>query len=137
MLIGGGCSLDGGLLDDETQAFWRWECAEECYFVPEELVVELPAFQIGDGRGFGFLMGAVNDEEAEEVWPCGFEVGGLVFIKPDLMLVALLVGGAAQLVWRGAEDEAGFIGIGAENSEFLLVIGRTSLKARNCFTASS
>jgi hypothetical protein len=53
------------------------------------------------------------------------------------MLVSLLVRSSIQFVRRGRDDETGLVGIVAENSEFLGVIGRTSLKARNCLTASA
>jgi hypothetical protein len=54
-----------------------------------------------------------------------------------LVFVAFFVGSAAQFVWRGLEEESCLFGIGTENSEFFVVIGRTSLKARNCRTAAS
>jgi hypothetical protein len=53
------------------------------------------------------------------------------------VLVAFVVRRAAQLGRGLGEVEAGFVGVGVENSEFLLVIGRTALKASNCFAAAS
>jgi hypothetical protein len=101
------------------------------------LVVQVPALQIGDGRGFLLLVGPVDDQQAEEIRPSGFEDSLGAGKIPDLVLVALVVGRAAQLGrWLG-EEEAVFRGIAAEDSEFLAVIGRTALKARNCFAAAS
>ena len=53
------------------------------------------------------------------------------------MFVSFVVGGAAQFGRRILEDESALLCIGAEDSEFLVEIGRTSLKARNCFAAAS
>ena len=58
-------------------------------------------------------------------------------VKPNLMLISLVVRRAVQVGWFVGKVEAGFFGVGAEDSEFLVVIGRTALKARNCFTAAS
>lgn len=79
----------------------------------------------------------MNDEQAEEVRPGCFEDGLGLGPIPDLVFVAFLVGGAAQFVRRGFEEEALLFGVLAEDGEFFVVIGRTSLKARNCFTAAS
>ena len=63
-----------------------------------------------------------------EVFPTGI---------PGLVLVAFLVGRAAQFVRWGLEEEA-LLGCDmAEDSEFLVEIGSTALKARNCFAAAS
>jgi hypothetical protein len=56
---------------------------------------------------------------------------------PDLVLVALVVRRAAQFVRSDREEEAALVGVVAEDSEFLVVIGRTALKARSCFAAAS
>ena len=53
------------------------------------------------------------------------------------MLVSLVVRRLAQRGWRIGEEEAGFFSVGVEDSEFFVVIGRTALKARNCFAAAS
>ena len=53
------------------------------------------------------------------------------------MLVSLVVGRAFQVGWRFGKVEAGFLGVGAEYSEFLVVIGSTALKARSCFAAAA
>jgi hypothetical protein len=53
------------------------------------------------------------------------------------LLVALVVRWAAQLGWWPGEEEVVFRGVAAEDSEFLVVIGRTALKARSCFAAAS
>lgn len=75
LLIGGGCSGDGGLADQEAQARIGFERAEEYNLVAEDFVVKMPALQIGDGGSLVFLVGPVDDEQSEEVWPGGFEVG--------------------------------------------------------------
>jgi len=54
-----------------------------------------------------------------------------------LVLVSLLIGSPIQFGRRIGEEEAFFLREGSKNSEFFMVIGRTSLKARNCFTATS
>jgi len=53
------------------------------------------------------------------------------------MLVSFLVGNAAQFVRWILEEEVLLCSDLAEDGEFLVVIGRTSLKARNCFAAAS
>jgi hypothetical protein len=54
-----------------------------------------------------------------------------------LVLDSLLIGSPIQFGRRIGEEEAFFLREVSENSEFFVVIGRTSLKARNCFTATS
>ena len=49
----------------------------------------------------------------------------------------MLVGRPDQFDRRGMEEESAFFGVLSENSEFLVEIGRTALKARNCFAAAS
>jgi len=53
------------------------------------------------------------------------------------MLGSFLVGDAAQLDRWLLEEKSLLCGDLAEDGEFFVVIGRTSLKARNCFTAAS
>lgn len=53
------------------------------------------------------------------------------------MLVAFVVGWAVQRGWRTREDVSALFDVVAENSDFLDEIGKTSLKARNCFAAAS
>lgn len=53
------------------------------------------------------------------------------------MPVSLLIGSPVQIGRRIGEEEAFFLREVSENSEFFAVMGRTSLKARNCFTATS
>jgi len=53
------------------------------------------------------------------------------------MLVALVFGRAAQFFRGRSEEEASFPGVAPEDGDFLVEIGRTALKARNCFTAAS
>lgn len=75
LLVGGGCSGDGGLADQQAEARIRFERAEELDLIAEDFVVKMPALQIGDGGSLVFLVGPVNDEEPEKVRPSGFEVG--------------------------------------------------------------
>ncbi len=53
------------------------------------------------------------------------------------MLVSLFVGYSTQLRGWGEQAEIFSPRESPENSEFLLVMGRTSLNSRNCFTAAS
>lgn len=53
------------------------------------------------------------------------------------MFVSFVVGCPVQFDRRGLEDESALVCAGAEDSEFLVVIGRTALKACNCFEAAS
>ena len=69
--------------------------------------------------------------------PSGLEEAVGFFKKPDLMFVPLVVGRAAQRGWWVGAEVAVLPAAVAENSEFLDEIGRTALKARNCFTAPS
>jgi hypothetical protein len=105
--------------------------------VAEDLIVKMPALQVVDGRGFVFLVGSVDDEQAEEVGPGGLEIGSGFLLEPDLMFVSFVVGCPVQFDRRGLEDESVLFCVGAEDSEFLVEIGRTALKARNCFAAAS
>lgn len=136
-LIGGRCAGNGGLLDQEPEAGVGSASAEKTDIVPEEFVVENPALQVGDGGGFGLVVRPMNDEQSEEVGPGGFQHGLGIGQKPDLVLVAFLVRDAAQFVRRGLEEEPLLVGGLVEDSEFLVEIGSTALKARNCFAAAS
>ena len=53
------------------------------------------------------------------------------------MFVSFVVGCAIQFGRRCLEDESALFCADSEDSEFLVVIGRTALKARNCFAAAS
>ena len=83
------------------------------------------------------LVRAMDNEQADEVWPRCLEHRLGLGTIPDLMLVSFLVGDAAQFVRRGFEEQRLFSGVLAEDCELLVVIGRTSLKARNCVAAAS
>ena len=73
LLIGGGRSGDGRLLNQQAEAQIRFKRAEEHDLVAEDFVVKVPALQIGDWGSFLFLVGAVDDEKPEKVRPGGFE----------------------------------------------------------------
>jgi len=60
-------------VDQQAQAGIGRKRPQEADIVAEKLVVEKPAFQLGDGGGFGFFVRPVNDEQAEKVRPSGFE----------------------------------------------------------------
>jgi hypothetical protein len=47
------------------------------------------------------------------------------------------LGWPTQFGRRAGEEETFFTGVVSENSEFFVVIGRTALNTRNCFTAAS
>jgi hypothetical protein len=85
--------------------------------------MEMPALEIGNGRGFGFFVGAMNDKHAKEVRPSDFDHVFGRRAKPDLVLVALFVRGTAQFARRLAGAVAGCFGVGANDSELLLVTG--------------
>lgn len=123
LLIGGWRAGDGRLADQQAEASVGLECSEEGDLIAENLIMKIPALQVRDGRGFGFFLGPVDDKQAEEVVPGGFEVGPRVLFKPDLMFIALLVRNPIQFVRLGRDDETGFVGVVAEDSEFLGVIG--------------
>ena len=53
------------------------------------------------------------------------------------MFVSFVVGRADQRGWRTGKEEIVLPGVISENSDFFDEIGRTALKARNCFTAAS
>jgi hypothetical protein len=105
--------------------------------VAEDFIVKMPALQVGDGRCLAFLVGPVDYEKSEKVRPSGFKNVFIMRQIPDLMLVTLLIRSSIQFVRRSREYETGLVGVVVENSEFLGVIGCTSLKARNCLTASA
>jgi hypothetical protein len=71
----------------------------------------------------------MDDEQSEEIGPGGLENGPFVAEEPDLMLVALVVGRTDQFFRRTLEEEASFTDVVAEDSDFLVEIGRTALKA--------
>lgn len=73
----------------------------------------------------------------EEVGPSDLQHRFLVLKEPDLMLVALVVGRTAQFCRWSPEAEAVLADVVVEDADFLVEIGRTALKARNCFTAAS
>ena len=56
---------------------------------------------------------------------------------PVLVLFSFLVRSAAQFVRRGLEEEPLLVGDLVEDTEFLVEIGSTALKRRNCFAAAS
>jgi hypothetical protein len=70
-----------------------------------------------------FFVGPVDYEKSEKVRPSGFENGFRIREIPNLMLVTLLVRSSIQFVRRSREGETGLVGVVAENSEFLGVIG--------------
>jgi len=137
LLQGGWCAADRGLADEETQLAIGFENAEELDAVAEDFIVKRPTLQIGDGRCFGIFVVPMDDTHSKKVRPSGFEVAVGIGSKPDLMLIAFIVGWTTQFSRRGVQVEVFFTDVVPENSEFFLVIGRTSLKARNCFTAAS
>ncbi len=69
--------------------------------------------------------------------PSGLQHGFGIGPIPDLVFVAFFVRNPAQFVRRGLEEEVLLRGELAEDSEFLVEIGRTALKARNCLAAAS
>jgi len=97
----------------------------------------MPAFQIGDGRCFVLFVRPVEDKKSEETRPCRFEHGPGIRQELNLMFVAFVVRRATQFGWRIPEVETCFPGVTVEDSDFLEVMGRTALKARNCFAAAS
>ena len=136
-LIGGGRPGDGWLADQQAEPCVGLDRTEKDDLVTENLIVKMPALQIGDGGRLVFLVGPVNDEKPEKVGPSGFEVGFRFLLEPDLVFVSFVVGSLIQFDRRGLEDESVLFCVGAEDSEFLVEIGRTALKARNCFAAAS
>lgn len=100
LFIGGGCSGDGGLADQQAEACIRFERAEELDLVAEDFVVKVPALQVGDGGGLVFFVGAMDDEKSEEVRPGGFENPFAIREIPYLMFVSLFVGCSSQFGWR-------------------------------------
>ncbi len=53
------------------------------------------------------------------------------------MLVPFVVRRSAQFFRRSREAKSEFFDVGSEDSELFMEIGRTALKARNCFAAAS
>jgi hypothetical protein len=68
---------------------------QERDLIAKEFIVEVPSLQVGDRRCLGFLVRSMDHPQAEKIRPCGFEVGLRIRVKPDLMLVSLVV-------WRAA-----------------------------------
>ena len=137
MLQGRRTTGDRGLADQEAHPSIGFQDAEKLHTVPKEFVVEMPTLQVSDGRSLGVLIVTVDNPQAEKIGPSGLEVAVGTVEEPDLMLVSFLVGWSAQFRGGGAQVEVFFPREGSENSEFFLVMGRTSLKTRNCFTAAS
>ena len=100
LFLGGGGSGDGGLANQQAEAFIRFECAKELDLVAEDIVVKMPTLQIGDGGCLVFLVRSMDDEETEEVGPSGFENHFAMRKIPHLMFVSLFVGCSAQFVRR-------------------------------------
>jgi hypothetical protein len=111
--------------------------SEGNHFVAEEFVVEGPALQIVDGGRLRFLVRTMDDEKTEEIRPSRLQHGPCFRLEPNLMLVAFVVRRSAQEVRGLAEEESLFFRELAEDSEVLVEIGSTALKARNCFAAAS
>jgi len=135
--IGRGLACDGGLADQEAEALVGALNAKKDDFIAEDFIVEVPTLQIVDGRCLALLVGTVNDEQTKKVGPGGLEKTLCIGKVPDLMFIALLVRQATQ-VWRGGfNEEVPFRDVAEEDGEFLVEIGSTSLKTRNCFTAAA
>jgi hypothetical protein len=100
LLIGGGCSGDGGLAYQQAEACIRFERAEELDLVAEDFVVKMPALQIGDGGSFLLFVGPMNDEKSKKIGPSGFENPFAIRQIPNLMFVPLFVGRPAQFDGR-------------------------------------
>ena len=94
--------------DQEAQTGVGLECAKEDHLISKDFIVKEPAFQIGDRRGLALLVGAVDDEQAEEAGPSGFQVGLRCLVEPDLMLVAFVVGRPARVGWDHPRFFRGF-----------------------------
>lgn len=136
-LLGGRFAGDGGLADQEAKAAIGLERSEEYDFISKEFIMKEPAFQISDRRGLVFLILPMNHQESVKTRPSGFEKTGGIRQIPNLMLVAFVVGRAAQL-WRpGSKEELLFFGVAVEDLEFFEEMGRTALKTSNCFAAAS
>ena len=54
----------------------------------KELIVEVPAFQVSNGRGAIFF---IHQMHAEEVRPRDLEVGIVFLLKPHFVLVARVI----------------------------------------------
>jgi hypothetical protein len=137
LLIGGRLPRDGRLPDKEAETGISLESANEGDIVSEKVVVEGPALEVVDRGGTTFLAGTMDQQQSEKIGPRRLENRFLMTEEPDLMLVALVVGRSAQFFRRSFEEETVFVDIVEEDSDFLVEIGRTALKARNCFTAAS
>jgi hypothetical protein len=111
--------------------------ADELDGVPEQFVVELPPFQIGDRRSMRILVLPVEQREAEKIRPGDFDKPTLLRKEPNLVFVALLIGRQVQRGFWAPEEEAVFLDVFAKDPDFFEVMGMTALKTRNCFSAAS
>jgi hypothetical protein len=89
----------------EAEAGRGFYGTEKKDLVAEEAVVPMPALQVVDGRGAGVFVGAMDDFQAEEPWPSGLEERAGGFAKPDLVFVAVVGRGLAQLCRRGMPSQ--------------------------------
>lgn len=137
VFVGGRGAGDGGLFDEEAEAGGGFYGTEKADLVAEEAVVPMPALQIADGRGAGVFVGAVDDFEAEESGPGGFEERAGGFAEPDLVFVAVVGRGLAQFGRRGDVNPALLAGECLEDAEFLEEMGVAALKAASCLAASA
>lgn len=137
LLIGGRLTRDGRLPDQEAETGVRPESSNEGDAVSEKVVVETPALEVVARGGAAFLTGTMDHQQTEKIGPRRFEDRFLMTDEPDLMFVALVVGRSAQFFRRRFKEETAFSTPVEEDSDFLVEIGRTALKARNCFTAAS
>ena len=78
-----------------------------------------------------------GSQKPEEIRPRCLENVASFGLEPNLVFVAFVVRRAAQDGWCLVKEEPAFFRKLAEDSEVLAEIGRTSLKARNCFAAAS
>ncbi len=92
----GGNAFDCRLLDDQPHPPDFFHHTEKLYAVAKQLIVQEPTLKVGDGRSPLILIHPVKNQQPKEVRPSHFQIGVGLSLKPDLMLIALVIGRAAQ-----------------------------------------